>query len=319
MVSSIILLVLKASIALLVFGIGLTSTPRDAGFLLRHRRLFAQTLLSMHVAMPVLTIWLCRVFALNPAVEIALLALSISPVPPFLPSKVTKAGGDDAYTMSLVITTALLAIVIVPASLWALGGLFTLPTDTSTRMVIKVVAGTVLGPMAIGLGVGHFSPAAGRAGKRVQLFATILLAAAALPIIVRSWPAFRTLIGNGTLAAIVAFTLAGLGVGHLLGGPVPEHRTVLALATSSRHPAVAITIATADFPGNKLIVAAVLLALIVSAAASAPYVVSSQRRARTRLRPATPATPATPAPTTSGAESTSESGLHVGHSRSRES
>jgi BASS family bile acid:Na+ symporter len=215
--------------------------------------------------------------------------------------------------MGLFVTTALLAIVIVPASLWALGGLFHLPTQTSTRMVIKTVAESVLGPMAIGLGVGHFSPVAARAGKRVTTFATILLLAAALPIIVRSWPAFRTLIGNGTLAAIVAFTLGGLGVGHFLGGPVREHRTVLALATASRHPAVAIVIATTDFPGNKLIAAAVLLALLVSAVASAPYVAWSKRRAGTRHRPATPATTATP-----GAGSTSVGGLHVGHSRSRD-
>lgn len=61
-------------------------------------------------------------------------------------------------------------------------------------------------------------------------------------------PALVSLIDSGTLAAITAFILAGLAAGHLLGGPKPENRTVLALATVSSHPAVALTTANASFP-----------------------------------------------------------------------
>jgi BASS family bile acid:Na+ symporter len=46
---------------------------------------------------------------------------------------------------------------------------------------------------------------------------------------------------------------------------------VLALSTASRHPGVALAIAHANFPDEKLAPAAVLLYLIVSGIVSLPY------------------------------------------------
>ena len=278
-----ILLAVKVSIALLVFGVGLTATMRDVTYFLRHRALFVWTMVSMYVAMPLFVVWLCLKFEVHPAIRIALVALSISPVPPFLPTKSSKAGGHGSYTISLVVATSLLAAAIVPASLWIIGRLFGLPLSAPIGNVIKVVATTLLVPMGIGIAVAHFRPAAAHAGKRVMTLATIVLAVAVVPILFTSWPTFRGFVGDGTLAVIVAFTLTGLCVGYVLGGPEPEHRTVLALATASRHPAVALAIATENFPGNKLIVPALLLALLVSAAASTPFVMKSRKRARERL------------------------------------
>jgi len=285
-----ILLAVKVGIALLVFGVGLTATVRDTTYFLRHRALFGWSMVSMYVAMPLLAAWLCLKFELPPAIALALVALSISPVPPFLPGKATKAGGGGSYTVGLVVATSLLAAVIVPTSLSIIGRVFALPLSAPIGQVVKIVVATLLLPMALGIGVAHLRPAAARGGKRVMTLATIMLAVAIVPILFTSWSAFGQLIGDGSLAVIVALTLAGLFVGHILGGPEPEDRTVLALATTARHPAVAIAIATANFPDNKLIVPAVLLALLVSAAASAPYVAKSRRRARARVHslPTTP-------------------------------
>jgi bile acid:Na+ symporter, BASS family len=47
---------------------------------------------------------------------------------------------------------------------------------------------------------------------------------------------------------------------------------VLALATSSRHPGVALAIATANFPDEKLVLPAVLMFLLAGAILSIPYV-----------------------------------------------
>ena len=73
---------------------------------------------------------------------------------------------------------------------------------------------------------------------------------------------------------VAAIVLSGLGllVGHLAGGPDPEHRTVLALATASRHPGVALVAGiSASVQAPKLVTAAVLLAFVVSMIVSAPY------------------------------------------------
>jgi bile acid:Na+ symporter, BASS family len=103
------------------------------------------------------------------------------------------------------------------------------------------------------------------------------LVAGSLPILFTAWPAISSLIGNGTLFAFALFVLVVLATGHWLGGPDPQDRTVLALSTASRHPGVAMAIAQANFPGQKLVVGAILLYLIVNVILSALYLTSRRR------------------------------------------
>lgn len=72
-------------------------------------------------------------------------------------------------------------------------------------------------------------------------------------------------------------TLIWLAVGHLLGGPDEDDRTVLPFATASRHPGVAV--AVASLTGEPLAPVGVLLAVVVSELAVVPY-----KRWRKRLR-----------------------------------
>ena len=54
-----------------------------------------------------------------------------------------------------------------------------------------------------------------------------------------------SIVREGTLSAIVAIVIiaiCGLAVGHFLGGPDEDDRTVLAFATVSRHPGVAMAV-----------------------------------------------------------------------------
>jgi BASS family bile acid:Na+ symporter len=279
--SAFILPTVQASLVLTVLGVGLHSTPRDAAYLFRHPGMLAKTIFSMNVVMPLFAVWLAVVFSLDPTVKLALIALSMSPVPPFLPNKVTKSGGEASYNIGLLTATSMLAVVIIPISIWLLGMVFSLPLRMPWQVIAKLVGATILVPLAIGIGVRQFAPSiAARIEKPTTIIASVLLVGAFLPIVIGAWPDIMTLIGNGTLAAIVAITLAGLAVGHLLGGPNHEDRVVLALSTASRHPAVAIAIATATLPNIALVGAAVLLALLVCAVVSLPYSIWSRRRAR---------------------------------------
>ena len=60
---------------------------------LRRPGLLARSLLAVLVVAPALAIALVWVFDLNREVAIALVALSISPLPPLLPSRGERAGG----------------------------------------------------------------------------------------------------------------------------------------------------------------------------------------------------------------------------------
>jgi len=85
------------------------------------------------------------------------------------------------------------------------------------------------------------------------------------------------------LLAIAAFSLCTLFIGHLLGGPVEENRSVLALCTATRHPFIAITLIQANFATEKLAVPAVFMALIVTSIASIPYMRMRKARVATAV------------------------------------
>jgi BASS family bile acid:Na+ symporter len=80
-----------------------------------------------------------------------------------------------------------------------------------------------------------------------------------------------SLVGNGTVLAIAAMGVTGLLAGHWLGGPDPDDRTALAIASSMRHPGVALAIARRNFPEEPLVPAAVLLFLLVNVIVTLPY------------------------------------------------
>jgi bile acid:Na+ symporter, BASS family len=84
-------------------------------------------------------------------------------------------------------------------------------------------------------------------------------------------PAMRMLIGDGTLAVCAVLCVAALLIGHLLGGPDRGDRTVLALSTAMRHPAMAMALAKANFSQEPLVVPAILLYLLVAVVVRLPY------------------------------------------------
>lgn len=75
------------------------------------------------------------------------------------------------------------------------------------------------------------------------------------------------------MLALALFMIAGTAVGHFLGGPVAEDRMVLAIATSSRHPGLALAIAKANYPEQGMLIAgAVVIYLIFRLILAIPYV-----------------------------------------------
>jgi BASS family bile acid:Na+ symporter len=231
-----------------------------------------RSLLAMNVVMPLVAVAMALAFHLRPEVETALILLAVAPVPPILPGKEGKAGGDVSYAVGLLMISALVSIVAVPASIALIGRVFGHEIDVPVTAVLKVVAITVLVPLILGTVVRRIAPRAQGLAKPLSAAGSVVLLVALIPILVRAWPAIVSLVGEFTLLAIVLFVLIGLAIGHLLGGPDHEHRTVLALSTAVRHPGVALTLSGVVAHGNPRVAAAVLLAALVGAIVTAPYV-----------------------------------------------
>ena len=79
------------------------------------------------------------------------------------------------------------------------------------------------------------------------------------------------------MVAIGAFVAIGLLVGHVMAGPDPQQAVVLALSSATRHPAIALSIAAANFPDERF-AGTILLYVIVAAIVGIPYLVWRQRQ-----------------------------------------
>jgi BASS family bile acid:Na+ symporter len=262
--TELIVLVLKISIILNVVAVGLKAVPGDVTYLARHPRELGRALLSMNVIMPLAALALGMIFDLKPAVKIALVALSVSPIPPVFPKKALKAGGTQEYAIGLLVAVGILAVFLIPITMDLVGR----TVGIALRMRMESVAGLVLSatllPLLFGITVRWFAPAlAERAAKPLGILATALLVGSGLPVLVGSFHNVLSLIGDGTLLAASAFALVGFFAGHLLGKPNPENSRVLAIATGSRHPGMAAAIAHANFPEQKLVLPAIVLYVIV--------------------------------------------------------
>jgi BASS family bile acid:Na+ symporter len=266
-------LLTKISIVLIVFSTGMSGERGSLGMLLRQPSLLFRSLLSMLVLAPLLAVALASTLQLPTAVKIAIVMMAVSPVPPFLPSKAIRAGGSQSYVISLLAISAVVSIVTAPLSLGLLDDLFGLSMNIPRIEVARPLLVSVVLPLVAGLIFARVAQGiCTRWARIVAGVGTILLAAVVLPQLVTLAPALRELVGDGTLVAIAAFALCTLFIGHLLGGPVDEDRSVLALCTATRHPFVAIVLIHANFASEKLAVPAVFMVLIVTSVASVPYV-----------------------------------------------
>jgi bile acid:Na+ symporter, BASS family len=231
------------------------------------------------VVMVLLAIAAAKIFHLDPVIKIAIIALAISPVPPLLPKKSSKVGATDSYVVGLTASTALFSIVLIPAWLALLGNIFHFEADLALDKVVPIVLEKVLLPLLAGILIHHFAPRfAARAAKPVALFATVLLIVGVLPVLFVASRPMWAMIGNGVLTVMVCFAVVGIAVGHFLGGPDPNDRSVLALATSTRHPGITLAIASLNFPDyKKAVLIVVLIHLIVSGIVAIPYMKSRKK------------------------------------------
>jgi len=267
---ALILVVLKISIALGRVAVGLEANFSDASFVFRHPSELIRAIFSIHVLMPLLAIVLVLTFNLDPAVKIALVVFSVSPVAAFFPERAIRAGGKTDYSVGLMTTTALLAIVVIPIALEIFKDIFRLPLHTPAGSIAALVFITILVPLLVGIAVRAKAPAfAKRMAKPLGKIALVLLILGMLPILFRSTRMILSLIGNGTLLSFSGFVIVGYIIGYLLEKPQPENRPILALANVARHPAIAAVVAHANFPQLKSVFPSVLLYVLVNAVITA--------------------------------------------------
>ena len=149
--------------------------------------------------------------------------------------------------------------------------------------IARLLTMSVLGPLVAGMVLARRRPStAARLEGSLRRVQRWLLPAALLALVSSSGPAIWALLGDHTLVAVGTFVTVAFAVGHLLGGPDRREATVLALATSCRHPATALALASANFPGTDAH-AAVALYGVVTAVVGGVYTLWFRRYRSSRV------------------------------------
>ena len=266
------------SLAVLVFGSGLGARFSDVAALLRRPGLLARSLFAVLVVAPALAVALVWVFDLRPQVAIALVALSISPLPPLLPSRGERAGGRPEYGLGLVLLLAVFGVPVIMVSAEILQAVFGRDYLATPWAIVRLLTLTMVAPLAAGMALARLSPStAQRLEGPLERVQRWLLPIAMIVLLISAAPDIWSLLGDHTLAAIAIFVVGTFAAGHLLGGSDRRFAAVLAFATSCRHPATALALASANFPGVDEH-AAIALYGVVTAVVGAVYTVWLRRR-----------------------------------------
>ncbi len=269
---TILQLMLTASIILLLFSLSLRAKFADLGYLITHWKLGVGAIIALFVIVPAAAIVLAGMFDIDPAVKIAIVAIAFSPIPPVLPGKQLKAGGHACYVTGLLLLATLASIVIAPFGVSFAARLLDAEAHITPMSVAMPLIISILIPLFLGLlGARILGPRI--IDTIVPIFSklgSLLLAVAMIGLVIVLIPGIGRLIGQGTLVVLIVVIVVGLASGYLLGGTDRGDRTALALAAASRHPGVAVAIATHSFPDAKLAPAAIIMSLILSTIISLP-------------------------------------------------
>jgi BASS family bile acid:Na+ symporter len=278
-VRQLVLLVLQLSIICTVFGYGLAAAVADLTYVLHRPWLLARSLVAVFVLMPVVAVALVLRLHVPHTTEVALVALAMCPVPPLLPLRQGKAGGNFRYGLGLVVVLSLASILAIPATAEILQYFFNRPYTITPSAIAPVVMTSTIVPLAAGLVVRALWPrVAARLLKPVGFIGNVLLPLAVVALVAGALSEIWAAVGNGTVLAIVVFTVAGLAIGHVLGGPNRGDSVVLAFSTACRHPALAVAISTTAYPDQRF-GATILLYLLVNIVAGLPYLLWQRRLA----------------------------------------
>jgi BASS family bile acid:Na+ symporter len=264
--------VLNVGIAMAIFSYALKATSEDLDFLVRERRLMGLSLISIFIVTPAIAVAVVEWISMPGIAKLAIVSLSFSIIPPTLPHKQFAAGGRRPYANALTLTVAILAIPFVPLLVDLSGRASHHPYGVPAGEIAAYVFGILAIPLILGLLFRwRWRCQADRFAQPLKRLAFVLTTVAIAVTVLASLPSVWHLIGTGTVLGMALFTAASMAIGHLMGGPDPGDELVLGLSSATRHPAIALTVASVNYPEGR-VSSALVLCLIVNAIIGSLYV-----------------------------------------------
>jgi len=280
---NILLAFTSLTIFTLMLTIGVNQSLEQLTSVWRQRAVLLRALLAVLVLVPTVVIALLLVFDLSPEVATGLALLAAAPGAPLTTKRSKMVAADIDYITSLQLTLALLAIVVTPLILSAFYAVFALTTERVSPLdVAWQIALVTFLPVIVGLTLQRFAPKlVAVIGKPLNVLANVLflLLMIALIVVLAIAPELRSklLLGWSAIAAILIIAVAAVTIGHLLGGPRPDQRAGLAVASLARNIGLALFIAGLS-DGEGAIMPTLLAYILLGTAVAVPYSVWIKRQ-----------------------------------------
>ncbi len=227
--------------------------------------LIARALLAVVVLVPAFATLLTFIEAIPWPTRVALALMACSPGAPMSAKRAVQLGSPLSTAMAMQLIVAGAGVLTAPVTLIFMAHLQGLRAYVPMEQVASQVFTVQVIPVALGCLLVYFFPGL-RARLSRPLSVTANLSMLLLIVLTLAAVAGDILeIAAGSWLALLSLSVFSLAVGHLLGGPRPETRVALAVASANRNLGLAIFLSTlvrAD--PQKLIIVYALLNFLMS-------------------------------------------------------
>ncbi|MGH2415261.1 MAG: sodium dependent transporter, partial [Microcystaceae cyanobacterium] len=244
----------------------------------RKPSLLFRALLAVVVLVPLVVILLLKLFHLPPEVTTGLALLAAAPGAPLTAKRSQMAGARFRYSASFQLTLALLAVFITPLTLAIFASQFELLAEKVRLLeVAKQVTIVQFLPVSLGLLIQKFgSKFAEALGQPLVLIANGLFFLLVILLCIFGFP-FMLKVWGLPMVAIAIMVVASLGIGHWLGGPEDDKRSILAISCIARNVGLALFIAVLN-DVEYLVVPTLLAYMILGSFIAVPYSIWNKRK-----------------------------------------
>jgi predicted Na+-dependent transporter len=271
----------KLTLFALMFSMAIHWTFDDVIWLWNKPFLLGRSLFSVFVFVPLFGLLIISLMpGLTVAQKIGIASMLACPGAPMIAVKSLKVGGNSKFVASLQFTICLIAIVSIPLTVFLLSQLSPNQAWLSPETIAQQVFFAQLLPMILGVCMAEYLPELAedlvapisKISKLMLLVTAVIILTLTLDKVLNA--------GFFAYLAMVLIAIASLICGHFLGGPESENRSVLAYATSTRNPGLALLLVGLNFPNLDFVKGGIINTLItyalITAVISIPY--TSQRK-----------------------------------------
>lgn len=270
-IATIIHLLASQAIAALMLTAGLMTDRALLADVGKRWKELVAALVVLWVVEPLVVIGIVKLLDVSQREEALLLLMAISPGLPLVLKSVVKGHGSRQLSLVILLATAFMAPLLVPAWVAIVDRAFDLSLQVSAIDVLRVVAMSAILPFVIGRVINQLAPhTAHRIAKVTNILFVIGILILGAVVVAKSYNLFFE-ISWRTYLAIVLVTFSALAIGFIAGGPDHENRVAIAYAAAFGNPALALAIVAASFPASSNALPLVGVYVLVRLVALIPF------------------------------------------------